>query len=138
MARIRKTASIAAVLKRTNHRLLHSTCEPGFRQGIASGLEAILHEAGLYAGFGYLSDADMAMSGHPNEKPGIRYSRVGDTEARVHPPTAEEWVNDLTDARTNGREPRLKQEFPDESRRFYYVSRHIHAEYRKLEKDGES
>ncbi len=139
MGRQRKTASIATILKRTNHRLLNSTAEPGFRQGITSALEAILHDADLYAGFGYLTDEDMAKAGHRyHTKPGIRYGKVGDTEKRTQPPTAEEWVNDLTESRTEGREPRLTQEFPDESRRFYYVHNAIHADYRKLEKDGEN
>lgn len=137
MARIRKTASITSILKRTNHRLLHSTCEPGFRQGIASSLEAILHDAGLYSGFGYLSDEDMARAGHRTAKPGIRYHN-GQGAHRA-PVTAEEWVADLVHARAkDGLAKGYVQEFPDESRRFYYVHRAIHSDYRKLEKDGEA
>jgi hypothetical protein len=129
MARIRKTANIASILKRTNYRLAHSTVSPDTRRGWASMLETILLEAGLYAGFGYTTDADMERVGLPNEKPGIRYH-----DGEGNPVTAEEWVADLVHAKAkDGLSRGYVQEFPDESRRFYYVHVAIHADYRNIE-----
>lgn len=135
MARIRKTASIAAILKRTNYKLAHSTCSPDVRRGMANILEVILMDAGLYGGFGYITTENMEANGM-SELPGVRYvdSRTGD---EVEPLT---YFDELTDRRerdlpVNG--GRFKQEFPDESRRFYYVVAAIAIDYRKLAKDGE-
>jgi hypothetical protein len=92
-------------------------------------------DAGLYAGFGYISEKDLRDIGS-NELPGISYhdSRTG---SEVEPNL---YFDELTDRRERGlpaKGGRYVQEFPDESRRFYYVHHSIHAEYRKLEKDGE-
>jgi hypothetical protein len=84
-----------------------------------SVLETVLHDSGLYAGFGYLSAADMERNGLWAEKPGIRYETKDGERA-----TAEEWVNShLTGEVT--------QSFPDDSRRYYYIHRAITADYRE-------
>jgi hypothetical protein len=100
-------------------------------------LESILHDAGLYAGFGYIRREEMEKNELASELPGITYydSRTGaEIECGLY-------FDELTDRRTRGlpaRGGRYVQEFPDETRRFYYVHRNIHSEYRKLEKDGEA
>ena len=136
MARIRKTASIAAILKRTNYKLAHSRCSPDVRRGMANILEVILMDAGLYGGFGYITTENMEANEMASDLPGVRYvdSRTGD---EVEP---NRYFDELSDRRerdlpVNG--GRIEQEFPDESRRFYYVVAAIAIEYRKLEKDGE-
>ena len=136
MARIRKTASIASILKRTNYRLAHSRCTPEGRTGMYMVLESILHDAGLYQGFGYITREQMFDNELSTELPGISYydSRTG---AECEPGL---YFDELTDRRTRGlpaKGGRYVQEFPDESRRFYYVANEIHGEYRRLEKDGE-
>lgn len=137
MARIRKTASIASILKRTNYKLAHSTCSADVRTGMASVLGIILMDAGLYAGFGYQTAKDMREKGMSSELPGVSYhdSRTG---AEVEPSV---YFYELGVRRERGlpvKGGRYEQSFPDESRRFYYVHRAIHSDYRKLEKDGEN
>jgi hypothetical protein len=136
MARIRKTASIAGILKRTNYKLAHSTCPADVRTGMSSVLSIILMDAGLYAGFGYQTKKDMREKGMSSELPGVSYfdSRTG---AEVDPGL---YFEELTERRERGlpaKGGRYEQTFPDESRRFYYVHNSIHSDYRKLEKDGE-
>ncbi len=137
MARIRKTANVASILKRTNYKLAHSTCSPDVRRGMADVLGIILMDAGLYAGYGYQTEKDMREKGMSCELPGVSYfdSRTG---TEVEPGL---YFSELTDRKTRGfpaKGGRYEQSFPDESRRFYYVHRAIHTDYRKLEKDGES
>ncbi len=137
MARIRKTANVASILKRINHKLAYSTCSADVRLGMADILAVILIDAGLYAGYGYQSTADLRDRGMGSELPGVLYedSRTGAEVA------AGRYFDELTDRRARNlpaKGGRYVQSFPDESRRFYYVHRAIHADYRKLEKDGES
>ena len=136
MARIRRTASIAAILKRANYKLAHSTCSPDSRFGMIDMLRAILVDAGLYGGYGYITTENMKENEMDSELPGVRYvdSRTGD---EVEPGR---YFAELSDRRERGlpvNGGRIKREFPDESRRFYYVVAAIAIEYRKLEKDGE-
>jgi len=133
MSRIRKTANVASILKRVNHRLANSTCSPEVRQGMASVLETILMDSGLYAGYGYLTEKDLGGC----ELPGVSYydSRTG---AEVDPGL---YFEEITGRKERGlpvKGGRYVQEFPDESRRHYYVHRAIWTDYRQLEKDGES
>lgn len=137
MGRIRKTASIASILKRTNFKLAHSTCSADVRRGMADILGIILMDAGLYAGFGYQTEKDMREKGMSSELPGVSYSDSL-TGAEVEPGW---YFDELTARKARGitvKGGRYHQSFPDESRRFYYVHKAIHADYRKLEKDGES
>ena len=120
--RTRKTANVAEVLRSVNMKLARSRCSPHMRLGMISVLEAVLHDAGLYAGFGYLSHADMKRNGLWDEKPGIRYEYAADGS----PATAEEYVGDLT-----GKGGTVTQSFPDDSRRYYYVHRAITSDYRE-------
>lgn len=60
----RKTASILNMIERTNNALAQPTPESltkeqgiGFRMGVATALESVLHEAGVYNGFTYLESA---------------------------------------------------------------------------------
>ncbi len=136
MARIRKTASVAGILKRCNYKLAHSTCSAEVRDGMANILAIILMEANLYAGFGYQTVKDMEEKGMNSELPGVSYTdtRTGD---EVCPSL---YFAELTGRRSRGLPAnggRYSQSFPDESRRFYYVHNAIHSDYRKLEKDGE-
>ncbi len=117
--RTRKTANVAEVLRSVNMKLARTTCPPHVRLGMIAVLETVLHDAGLYAGFGYLSDADMERNGLWAEKPGIRYEFVDGT-----PATAEEWATALY-------RDKVTQSFPDDSRRYYYVHRAITADYRE-------
>lgn len=141
MGRIRKTANIAAILKRTNYRLLHSTCSPDVRRGFAAVLESILLDSGLYAGFGYTTRSELDAVKLYSEKPGIEYKRPGglqqngDYHHGGREITAGEYFEELSAARNNGRKPRFSQTFPDESRRHYYVHSAIHSDYRKLSDD---
>ncbi len=142
MARIRKTASIAAILKRTNYKLAHSTCPPDVRRGMADMLETILMDAGLYGGYGYITSENMAENDMASELPGVRYYHFS-TGDEVDPSRFFAEQSDLREcaAPSTGfckkRLGQYRQEFPDESRRFYYVVAAIAIEYRKLEKDGE-
>lgn len=137
MARIRKTASIASILKRTNYKLLYSTCSPDVRRGMADVLSVILMDAGLYAGYGYITHKQLVDADNWSEKAGIVYYDSRSTmevESGVY-------FDELTERRERNLPAdggRYKKEYPDESRRFYYVHNSIHAEYRKLGKDGES
>ncbi len=137
MARIRKTVNVASILKRINHKLAHSTCSADVRLGWADMLGVILMDAGLYAGYGYQSTADLRDRGMESELPGVSYTD-GRTGAEVDPYL---YWEELADRKARGlsmKGGRYAQSFPDESRRFYYVHRAIHADYRKLEKDGEA
>ncbi len=136
MGRIRKTASIASLLKSVNHKLLHSTTTPDARHGMISVLQGVLIDAGLYAGYGYLTKTHLERVGLNNELPGITYydSITGAAS------DASKYFSEVTARRDNGKPAlggRHVQEFPDESRRFYYVHSAVLAEYRKLETDGE-
>ncbi len=137
MSRIRKTASIASILKRTNYKLAHSTCPADVRVGMASVLSIILMDAGLYAGFGYITEKDMRERGLSSELPGVSYHDNRDGSKA----DAGLYFDELTDRSRRGlpaKGGRYGQSFPDESRRFYYVANAIHSDYRKLEKDGET
>lgn len=137
MARIRKTASIASILKRTNYKLLHSTCSPDVRRGMADVLSVILMDAGLYAGYGYITHKQLVDADNWSEKAGIVYYD-GRSTMEVEPNV---YFDELTERRERGLPAdggRYKKEYPDESRRFYYVANAIHVEYRKLGKDGEN
>ncbi len=121
--RTRKTANVAEILRSVNMKLARTTCPPHVRLGMISVLETVLHDAGLYAGFGYLSAEDMERNGHADypggQKPGIRYEWVNGLSA-----TAEEWVN----SHLSGE---VTQSFPDDSRRYYYVHRAITGDYKE-------
>jgi len=136
MSRIRKTTNIASLLKSVNHKLLHSTVMPDARHGMISVLQQVLMDAGLYAGYGYITKTHLEDIGLHNELPGIAYLDTL-TGAEVD---ANTYHDELTARREAGKPAmggRYLQEFPDESRRFYYVANAIHADYRKLGKDGE-
>lgn len=147
MARIRKTAKIPAILKRTNECLLHSTCSADVRRGMASVLEAILMDSGLYAGYGYITKSTLEGVGLKDEKPGVIYlSHNPDASPSYEGGralwegieiTCGEYFNELAAAKTAGRKPWATQSFPDESRRHYYVHSFIHSDTRKLELDGD-
>lgn len=119
--RTRKTANVAEILRSVNMKLARSTCSPHMRLGMISVLEAVLHDAGMYAGFGYLSHADMKRNGLWSEKPGIRYDYADGT-----PALAEDYVADL-----KSKGGTITQSFPDDSRRYYYVHRAITGDYRE-------
>jgi len=136
MSRIRKTTNIASLLKSVNHKLLHSTTTPDTRHGMICVLQQVLMDAGLYAGYGYITKSELESIGLHNELPGITHYD-GITGAEVDSDT---YYNELTARREAGKPvfgARHVQEFPDESRRFYYVHTAVHADYKKLEKDGE-
>ncbi len=123
--RTRKTANVAEILRSVNMKLARTTCPPHVRLGMICVLETILHDAGLYAGFGYLSADDMERNGHSNypgcQKPGIRYDYADGGTA-----TAEEWYGNLPSGK-------VIQSFPDDSRRYYYVHPSISADYREAD-----
>ncbi len=54
MAR-RKTVSVVDMLEKVNQMNRESTCAADIRHGWNSLLECMLHDAGVYAGFGYLN-----------------------------------------------------------------------------------
>jgi hypothetical protein len=135
MSRIRKTASIASILKRTNHKLLHSTCSDEVRQGMHSLLSTILMDANLYVGFGYLTEKHLRDVGS-SELPGVSYydSRTG---AEVDSSVYFDEVTERRERNLPVKGGRYVREFPDESRRFYYVHRAIFSDYDALNADGE-
>lgn len=53
----RKTVDVVDILCRVNNLLTNHKGDPAFRLGAASVLENILHEAGVYAGYGYPGSA---------------------------------------------------------------------------------
>lgn len=118
--RTRKTANVAEILRSVNMKLARSTCSPHMRLGMIAVLETVLHDSGLYSGFGYLSSADMERNGLWAEKPGIRYQFAADGSLA----TAEEWFS----TRPSGE---VTQSFPDDSRRYYYIHPAITADYRE-------
>jgi len=122
--RTRKTANVAEILRSVNMKLARSTCSPHMRLGMIAVLETVLHDSGLYAGFGYLSSADMERNGLWAEKPGIRYAYADGSLA-----TAEEWANGRHVP--NHLSGEVTQSFPDDSRRYYYIHRAITADYRE-------
>jgi hypothetical protein len=104
---------------------------------MVSVLQGILMDAGLYAGYGYITKAQLEDIGLHNELPGITYYDAT-TGAEVD---ADTYFAELTARREAGKPAsggRYVQEFPDESRRFYYVHSAIFPEYHKLAKDGEA
>jgi len=133
MTRIRKTASIAAVLKRINFKLLHSTCSGDVRRGMADVLGTILMDAGLYSGYGYLTRADLKRVDNWSEDPGIEFR---DPEGKAV--LADVYYAEAQKAKAGDYICRYSKKFPDESRRFYYVHPAISSEYRRLATDGES
>ncbi len=126
--RTRKTANVVEILRSVNMKLARTTCPPHVRLGMISVLETVLHDAGMYAGFGYLSADDMERNGHADypggQKPGIRYAYADGS-----PATAEEWVNGRNVP--NHLSGEVTQSFPDDSRRYYYVHPSISADYRE-------
>lgn len=62
----RKSASIVNMINRTNTmldaemgHLMSEEEQKGYRKGVAAQLECVLHENGVYAGFGYTDKAGM-------------------------------------------------------------------------------
>ena len=75
MAKIRKTAEIEKIVRVAN-RILAGTWGANskeYRAGVIVMLEAILHDAGIFHGFRYLSNHDLP--GHI--EPGVRYRADG-------------------------------------------------------------
>jgi len=132
MARTRKTVGIAALLKRTNHKLLLSTCSPDVRSGMISVLTGVLHDANVYAGFGYLSRADLKRADRWAEDPGIEFRNPEGKEC-----LADVYYAELAKAKEGDYICRYTKKFPDESRRFYYIHRALLGDYHKLAADGE-
>ena len=63
MSKRRKTFEVNKFRQQINRGLLHSRDDQrGFRQGMLSALEGVLHETGNYQGFGYLNKDDMMLS----------------------------------------------------------------------------
>lgn len=88
----KKTFSVPSLKELVNKRLLDSPDEQWqFRVGMYLVLEDVLHEAGQYKGFSYLTLDDMKKSLN-GETPGIVYGKVGSGD----------------------------NTFPDESRRAYF------------------
>jgi hypothetical protein len=106
MSAHRKTISVALLLFRANHRNRFSKASAEFRTGMNVAVEDALHDTGNYVGFNSLRPQDVP----PGCAPGIN-----DVDCATA--TMEEKFNGC-----------------DDSRRVYYVSRHIRAEYMELEK----
>lgn len=127
----RKTADILKLIKLVNERNATSTCDPKVREGWNSLLESILHEAGVYVGFGYLYQKNLRESA-ASSPPGIEFMRQifdypGPCDEVVEP---REFFAALDAENKERRENGSKQvfepagmyrRFPDESRRYYYV-----------------
>ena len=143
MGRRRKTFSIAGLLYLVNTRNRNSTCDPKVREGWNCVLESVLMEANVYDGFNYLEQKDIPWA----EKPGIRFVRLhtGYADFDVRGKTvidASEFYSCL-DAENQNRETNGKtaahsptgmtREFPDESRRTYYIHKSLMYEYRAIE-----
>ena len=97
----RTTIKINDLIEHVNKLNRESTVDPKVRQGWNSLLEDILHQSNVYAGFGYLTEEQMQAAGHnkpmsslPKQLPGI--------------------IRDEDRPENN--------QFPDETRRFYYHS----------------
>jgi hypothetical protein len=60
----RSTVSIKGLIEQVNAQNRLSTCAPQVREGWNSILEGVLHAGNVYAGFGYLTHAEVP-SGHP-------------------------------------------------------------------------
>ena len=91
----RKTLKIRTIIELVNLRNRESTYDPEMRQGWNSLLEAILHDADAYAGFGYYSSEELP----EGIRPGIRYEGK-------HP--AEDYAERFRDC--------------DDTRRYYYIA----------------
>jgi len=72
----RKTHPIRKLIDEVNKRNKHSTCERSKRDGWNSLLESVLHDAGVYAGFGYYEARELP-NNHP---PGIIRDPSGGTD----------------------------------------------------------
>ena len=135
MAKPRKTASIAQILFDVNQKNLLSTCSAEVRQGWNSMVASILMAADLYTGFGYLGAENLP----EGQAPGIRFYNAMGVEL-----SAAEYYDRLTSdhaAQKRGLPTRYtgdQKEFPDESRRTFYVHGHIAAEYRAIADANES
>lgn len=69
----RKTVNIADVVMWGNSQLEKSECAPTGRQGVCNLIETILHNSGVYDGFGYLTQSEVPRG----EKPGIERDKDG-------------------------------------------------------------
>jgi hypothetical protein len=67
MSQPRKTIKIADLVALVNRHNRESTCQSDVRHGWNALLEDVLHGADAYAGFGYLSAAEVP----PGHQPGI-------------------------------------------------------------------
>ena len=97
----RSTVHLVDLIKHVNDRNKLSKLGPDFRNGANILLEDMLHANNVYAGFGYYGADDLAA----DEKPGVIFHRDG--------------AGNL-----------LKSEFPDETRRFYYIHRSLRKDNR--------
>ncbi len=129
MARIRKTLNLASLLKRVNHKLLHSTCSGDVRRGMADILGVALIEANVYSGYGYLTRGDLQKVHNGWEDPGIEFRN-----AKGEAVLADEYY---ADQQKMGMLSRYTKTYPDESRRHYYVHTALSSDYHKLADDGE-
>jgi len=100
----RKNYSVVALLFRVNHMSRHSTCSAEQRKGMQGLLEDVLMATDNYKGFNYLSIAPV---GH---KPGIN------SVAALANASQEEMFDGT-----------------DETRRTYYVSDTLRAEYQEIQ-----
>jgi hypothetical protein len=127
MGRRRKTFDIVELLYTVNTRNTRSTCDPKVREGWNAILEHVLLGADVYSGYGYVRATDLPWG----EAPGIRYTFIADGS----PALAEEYFAGLEAERKSMDESRyptpnpVKQEFPDESRRTYYVHQSLRKAY---------
>lgn len=82
----RKTIKIVDLINIVNARNVNSTCGSSERRGWNSLLERILHDADVYAGFGYLNQSDVPEGHSPGirETSGHRFDKTDDTRVRYY------------------------------------------------------
>lgn len=69
---MRKTTDLAKMIETVNRRNKHSMCSPDVRRGWNSLLAEMLHDAGVYEGFGYYEAKDLG-----DVEPGIAKDKNG-------------------------------------------------------------
>jgi hypothetical protein len=64
---MRRTVKVTRLIEIVNRHNRDSKGDPGIRRGANTLLETVLHESGVYAGFGYLTEQEVPAG----ELPGI-------------------------------------------------------------------
>jgi hypothetical protein len=118
------TLKLADLLHAVNERNELSSCAPEIRQGWNSILESFLMAAGCYIGFGYLLDGEVPKG----DLPGMTY-----VDGEFLPITEKQFHDEMSLANAEGRKPACGRNYPDLSRRTYFVARELQADYQAAE-----